>query len=269
MRNTIDRVAIGGALQDAGRDLRRGLKGFSNGDAARPTNEVAALRDRGMTGEGARSDERRARVLLLTVDPEWGHRTAAAWLSQSLQSVVVDARESHWGDIGPLPPAADWTDLVLIEAGSAWPCFSAGRGVEKRTVLYGDWDTASAAALRAIGFENMVPGATARGWVEKAVIPLLQLWDARQVVAGPDISVSWCAPTRDEACTTVAVESPLPLAETRFREAYLSALLATSGSRAELAKRAGVPYRTMCKMLQKLDIKFDVASTESRQHSRR
>jgi len=47
---------------------------------------------------------------------------------------------------------------------------------------------------------------------------------------------------------------PLPTAEMQFRESYIRFLLAQSGSRQEAAKRAGVPYRTMCEMIRKLGI---------------
>ena len=47
---------------------------------------------------------------------------------------------------------------------------------------------------------------------------------------------------------------PLPTAEMQFRESYIRFLLGESGSRQEAAKRAGVPYRTMCEMIRKLGI---------------
>jgi DNA-binding NtrC family response regulator len=47
---------------------------------------------------------------------------------------------------------------------------------------------------------------------------------------------------------------PLPTAEMQFRESYIRYLLAQSGGRQEAARRAGVPYRTMCEMIRKLGI---------------
>jgi molybdenum-dependent DNA-binding transcriptional regulator ModE len=47
---------------------------------------------------------------------------------------------------------------------------------------------------------------------------------------------------------------PLPTAEMQFRESYIRCLLTQSGSRQEAARRAGVPYRTMCEMIRKLGI---------------
>ena len=47
---------------------------------------------------------------------------------------------------------------------------------------------------------------------------------------------------------------PLPTAEMQFRESYIRFLLGESGSRQEAARRAGVPYRTMCEMIRKLGI---------------
>ena len=51
-----------------------------------------------------------------------------------------------------------------------------------------------------------------------------------------------------------AARLPLPTAEMRFRESYIRCLLTQSGSRQEAARRAGVPYRTMCEMIRKLGI---------------
>ena len=53
------------------------------------------------------------------------------------------------------------------------------------------------------------------------------------------------------------VRMPLPTAEMQFRESYIRFLLTESGSRQEAARRAGVPYRTMCEMIRKLGIATD------------
>jgi hypothetical protein len=47
---------------------------------------------------------------------------------------------------------------------------------------------------------------------------------------------------------------PLPRAERDFRVSYLRALLAEAPNRREAARRAGVPYRTLCDMVRKLRI---------------
>ena len=39
---------------------------------------------------------------------------------------------------------------------------------------------------------------------------------------------------------------PLAVAEVRFRETYLRALMARAGTRTLAAKGAAVPYRTLC-----------------------
>jgi len=56
------------------------------------------------------------------------------------------------------------------------------------------------------------------------------------------------------AATDRPTSMPLPTAEMQFRESYIRYLLTESGSRQEAARRAGVPYRTMCEMIRKLDI---------------
>ncbi len=62
------------------------------------------------------------------------------------------------------------------------------------------------------------------------------------------------APPLLAADDPAAARLPLPTAEMRFRESYIRCLLTQSGSRQEAARRAGVPYRTMCEMIRKLGI---------------
>ena len=47
---------------------------------------------------------------------------------------------------------------------------------------------------------------------------------------------------------------PLPVAEWRFRETYVRSILAATGNRVEAAQRAGIPYRTLCKIVQAMEI---------------
>jgi hypothetical protein len=61
---------------------------------------------------------------------------------------------------------------------------------------------------------------------------------------------------------------PLPAAEQRFREAYLRTLLAPGRDRETVARLAGVPYRTLCQMIRKLDIDVP-AQRPGRRPSRR
>ena len=49
---------------------------------------------------------------------------------------------------------------------------------------------------------------------------------------------------------------PLAVAETKYREAYVRAVLALAGTRHAAARLAGVPYRTFCLMIRKLAIEW-------------
>ena len=62
----------------------------------------------------------------------------------------------------------------------------------------------------------------------------------------------WGSEDADRAHAATEVLPPMRNAETRFRETYLRAVFAHADDRHHAAKLAGVPYRTLCAMMQKL-----------------
>lgn len=60
----------------------------------------------------------------------------------------------------------------------------------------------------------------------------------------------------DMAAADATSGKPLFVAESQFREAYLSAVLAKSRNKRQAAELAGLPYRTLCQMLATFRIGF-------------
>jgi hypothetical protein len=60
---------------------------------------------------------------------------------------------------------------------------------------------------------------------------------------------------------------PLTVAEQRFREAFLRQLLAEAPNRDAAARIAGIPYRTLCAMLQKLGLTSTAADRRAAERS--
>ena len=108
------------------------------------------------------------------------------------------------------------------------------------------------AALRALGWQKLVAGPMAREWIVTALPNLVRVGRARRALRRAEQDVPPFG--RQGADESGASTVPLSAAEGRFRESYIRALLLRSGSRTRAAKEAGVPYRTFCKMLQKLNM---------------
>ena len=108
------------------------------------------------------------------------------------------------------------------------------------------------AALKEFGVERVLPQDTAVSWLCDAVGALASIAIAKR-------SLRLCREAIGEWPRVDPFSGPrfLPLsvAEARFREAYLRALMAKTGSRAQAAKGAGVPYRTLCYMLERHGIR--------------
>jgi hypothetical protein len=106
-------------------------------------------------------------------------------------------------------------------------------------------------ALESRGFPYLVARSSLVDWLPGAFAELCALARARRATVD--------ALARRPAPPGLTLKNRRPavslhLAETRFRENYLRLLLAENGSRREAAAQAGVPYRSFCEMLRKLDI---------------
>jgi hypothetical protein len=106
-------------------------------------------------------------------------------------------------------------------------------------------------ALREFGVERVLSQDVAAAWLPDAVGPLASIAVAKRLLRRSRRALRE-TPHVDPLLGSDFL--PLSVAEGRFREAYLRALMAKAGSRAQAAKGAGVPYRTLCYMLERYGI---------------
>lgn len=150
-------------------------------------------------------------------------------------------------------------DLVLLALGGRQPtalgtgALAMQRNPYAEVVFYCDEpDAPEVAAASVLGITRIVSARDIAAWLTRAGDllargALLRRLAAAAIEAVPPPPVLRGAGER-------AVQQPLPAAEMQFRETYIRYLLSQSGSRQEAARRAGVPYRTMCEMIRKLGI---------------
>jgi hypothetical protein len=109
-----------------------------------------------------------------------------------------------------------------------------------------------AQALRSSGLQRVLPRGSAVQWLSTAASPLAALAKANRLQRE---ALKRIPPLPNDCPDGDASNIPsLPHAESRYREAFLRLLLATTGSRRAAAAKAGVPYRSFCHMLRKLGI---------------
>jgi DNA-binding NarL/FixJ family response regulator len=151
-------------------------------------------------------------------------------------------------------------DLVLLALGGrSVSALAAGAEAVQRNpytevVFYCDNpDAPEVAAAGVLGITRIVPAQQMAAWLSRAGSLL-----ARGAFLRRSAAAAIAAVPRPPTLAAVVGEAPpripLPTAEMQFRESYIRYLLTQSGSRQEAAKRAGVPYRTMCEMIRKLGI---------------
>jgi DNA-binding NarL/FixJ family response regulator len=195
-----------------------------------------------------------ARVVLVD-DNQVRAATLAATLKGASDAIVVvtgpDSRAVHH-DLFP-------ADLVLLALGGrqvsalATGAEAVQRNPYAEVIFYcDDPDAPEVAAAAVLGITRIVPAQSMAAWLTRAGVLLargayLRRLAAATVAASPE-------PPMLETAALEAARLPLPTAEMRFRESYIRCLLTQSGSRQEAARRAGVPYRTMCEMIRKLGI---------------
>jgi DNA-binding NarL/FixJ family response regulator len=150
-------------------------------------------------------------------------------------------------------------DLVLLALGGR-EVSALGIGAEAvqrnpftEVVFYCDNpDAPEVAAAAVLGITRIVPAQYMPPWLSRAGNLLARGACLRRAAAACAAAVP-----RPPTLATVSdgpARLPLPTAEMQFRESYIRFLLGESGSRQEAARRAGVPYRTMCEMIRKLGI---------------
>jgi hypothetical protein len=150
-------------------------------------------------------------------------------------------------------------DLVLLALGGR-DVSALGIGAEAvqrnpfaEVVFYCDNpDAPEVSAASVLGITRIVPAQHMATWLARGGNLLARGAYLRRAAAACAAAVP--RPPTLAAVTDGPARLPLPTAEMRFRESYIRFLLGESGSRQEAAKRAGVPYRTMCEMIRKLGI---------------
>jgi DNA-binding NarL/FixJ family response regulator len=150
-------------------------------------------------------------------------------------------------------------DLALLALGGrqvsalATGAEAVQRNPYTEVVFYCDDPSApEVAAAGVLGITRIVPAQHMAGWLARAGNLLARAAFLRRAAAAA-IAAAPQPPTLMTA-TEGRAKMPLPTAEMQFRESYIRCLLTQSGSRQEAARRAGVPYRTMCEMIRKLGI---------------
>jgi DNA-binding NtrC family response regulator len=106
-------------------------------------------------------------------------------------------------------------------------------------------------AARDLGITRVVAIADLPAWLAETLAPLADAARAERTLQAARLALGRQAPDDSGAPST---ELPLPVAERRYREAYLRACMSRAGGRREAARLAGVPYSSLCVMLRKLGI---------------
>lgn len=225
-------------------------------------NPISHSLEVGETGNQAANDRPTgaaevARVVL--VDENQLRASAlAATLKAAANDVVVVSGPDGWALRDELFPA----DLVLLALGGrqvsalATGAEAVQRNPYAEVVFYSDDpDAPEVAAAAVLGITRIVPAAQMAAWLAGAGGLLARAASLRRAAA----ALIAAAPPAPAFAADAATASrlALPTAEMRFRESYIRCLLTQSGSRQEAARRAGVPYRTMCEMIRKLGIAAD------------
>ena len=145
--------------------------------------------------------------------------------------------------------------VVDIAAGGGealgWGISLLGRARAAEVVFFSeDSGAPEVAALRALRWPNLVVGCYARAWIVGALPILARVGRARRDLHRAQAEI----PSLLDGGEEPSLGLPLSIAETRFREGYVRAILARQRNRAAAAKDARVPYRTFCKIIRKLGI---------------
>jgi DNA-binding NarL/FixJ family response regulator len=172
--------------------------------------------------------------------------------SQALTTVTAPDERALDHDRAPV-------DLVLLALGGrnvsalAAGAHAVQRNPYTEVVFYcDDPEAPEVAAAAALGITRIVPAREMAGWLARAGGLLAQGAFLRR--AASVYTAAAARPPVLAASGETAARLPLPTAEMQFRESYIRFLLTECGSRQEAARRAGVPYRTMCEMIRKLGI---------------
>lgn len=224
--------------------MERGVRpGEEHRISARPSTTT--------NGSFARAD--RPRVLIYDPDSSQGHALASHLRCSNFDAtVVVLTARVPIRDLGMETP-----DVCLINLASER--FD-GLAVAAELVNRSPWVEAvfwfdegagapAAEAARSLGIRRLIPADRLTSWLDGALPQLARMARAHREHADAENALP-PQPTSDRCDVTL----PLPVAERRFREAYLRRMLSVSESHSAAARRAGLPYTTFRSMLKKFGI---------------
>ena len=224
-------------------------RGEARGRRPEPANTTSP----GRTPEQAYA----ARVVVVDENQLRASSLASA-LKIAAEDVVVVSGPDGWALRNELFPA----DLVLLALGGrqvsalATGAEAVQRNPYAEVIFYcDDADAPEVAAAAVLGITRIVPAHQMSPWLGRAGAQLARAACLRRAAAA--MLASAPEPPTLGSDSPTAPRLPLPTAEMRYRESYIRCLLTQSGSRQEAARRAGVPYRTMCEMIRKLGIAAD------------
>jgi len=118
-------------------------------------------------------------------------------------------------------------------------------------VFFSDGEGIDLTIAEALGLHRVVPVDKLVEWLRVAGPHLVCRTQARRLLLAAERNIPPIPPLTAERPHHV---QPLLAAEQKFREAYLRSLIAPGCDRETVARLAGVPYRTLCQMIRKLDI---------------
>jgi DNA-binding NarL/FixJ family response regulator len=212
------------------------------------------------TGTGTGTDVGLGTARVVVVDDNQLRATSFAAAIKASADVMITVMPSDSGR--PVEELAG-ADLVLLALGGrnvsalATGAQAVQRNPFAEVVFYCDNpDAPEVAAAGVLGITRIVPAQQMVAWLSRAGELLARGAFLRRAAAAA-IASAPRPPTLASVVDQPPRPIPLPTAEMQFRESYIRHLLTQSGGRQEAARRAGVPYRTMCEMIRKLGISAD------------
>ena len=201
------------------------------------------------------AQERSARVLVVASDRERGRATAEwlprggggpLWLATD-RCAAVEAARVHQPEVAVVElgfRGCEGPAVALqlrLAARHLEPIFFAAPGEQGEVAAARDLGLA-----RVVAFDDLFVS------LERVLVPLAECVRLRRRLEAAERLVR--QRTLEEQSRLEGGRITLPEAERRYRETYIRSLLAETGNRREAARRAGVPYTTLCEIIRKLGI---------------
>jgi DNA-binding NtrC family response regulator len=193
--------------------------------------------------------------LLLVIEQEAAAESFAGWLRNQERVTMFVAQSSTRAMMlaHDLQPEIAVVDLLFRDSSGIALGIELQRQAPHVEVVFSvpHLGSPEALAARDLGITRLVATAQLTEWLERSLDPLIEVARARRRLAAAERALAR-QPASEQA--PAVQQLPLPVAEHRFREAYLRACMARAHGRREAAKLAGVPYTSLCVMLRKLGI---------------